>query len=114
MANTLYLLKMPFKDAAVSDEDFYCWTCLLLDGLTQKFSEKLSELDIQRIEFLRPRQKVVDIVGPDNQSLPMLVLDDNVLIGRETGTFGKTRFIKGKDEILDALTDIYAIPRQHP
>jgi len=114
MRTKLLLLKLPFKDPHISDEDFFCWNCLLLEGLLNQFPSKLSDLEVERHGFARPRKDVIDLLGEDNQSLPTLVLGDGVLAGHETGTFGNTRFIKGKDEILRALTQIYAIPAQHP
>ena len=114
MQTTLFILSNPFKDEKISDEDFFCWQCLLLEGVVAKFPEKLKALVIERVEFPRPRQSVISLVGPDNQSLPTLVLGDDVLVGYETGVFGETRFVKGKDDILNALTEIYNIPRVHP
>jgi hypothetical protein len=111
---TLFSLENPFKDSAISDEDFFCGQCVLLEGVLAKFPNKLTELNVERIAFPRPRVKVVEKVGVENQSLPTLILGEGVLVGQETGRFGETRYIKGKDEILNALTEIYKIPRIHP
>ena len=84
-----------------------------MEGLLAKFPDELAGLDVQRLAFPRPRDVMIELVGSNNQSLPTLVLGEGVLVGRETGTYSDTRFIKGKDEILNALTDIYDIPRVH-
>ena len=114
MSNKLMLLKLPFKDSDLSDDTYFCWNCLLLEGLLSQFPEALWELEVSRHDFPRPRAEVVDVVGDANQSLPTLVLGEGVLMGQETGTFNETRFVKGKDQILSALAQIYAIPVQHP
>jgi len=111
---TLFILDNPFKDMALSDENFLCWQCILLEGVLAKFPSQLNELQVKRVAFPRPRALVVEKVGDENQSLPTLVLGEGVLEGHETGRFGETRFVKGKDEILNALAEIYTIPRVHP
>jgi len=114
MKTTLFILDNPFKDEKISDEDFLCWQCILLEGVLAKFPEQLKELEVRRVAFPRPRAEVIAFVGTDNQSLPTLVLENDVLNGQETGRFENARFIKGKDEIFDALSQIYGIPRVHP
>lgn len=114
MQTTLFILENPFKDEKISNEDFLCEQCVLMEGVLAKFQSQLKDLYVERVSFPRPRQSVVDLVGDENQSLPTLVLGDDVLLGHETGNFGGTRFIKGKDNILNALTSIYNIPRVHP
>jgi len=114
LPTTLFILDNPFKDEKISDDDFLCWQCVLLEGVLAKFPDQLKALQVKRLGFPRPRTEVVDLVGEDNQSLPTLVLGAGVLPGAETGSFGETRFIKGKDEIMNALTQIYNIPHVHP
>jgi len=111
---TLFLLENPFNDAAISEHEFLCWQCVLMEGVLAKFPERLKDLNVRRVSFPRPRHEMIELVGADNQSLPTLVLGEGVLDGQETGRYGKTRFIKGKDEILSALNQIYDIPRVHP
>ena len=114
MKNRLYILKTPFKDAALSDADYFCWTCVLLEGVISQFPDLEHQLTIHRVGFDRPRHNVIEEVGEDNQSLPMLVLEDNSLKGFETGVFNGNRFIKGREAILDALHQAYGIPIVHP
>ena len=114
METTLFILDNPFKDEKISDADFLCWQCILLEGVLAKFPSQLESLHVKRVPFQRPRKDVVKLVGEENQSLPTLVLGKGVLPDNETGSFGETRFVKGKDQILNALNQIYKIPLVHP
>ena len=114
METTLFILENPFKDENLSDEDYLCWQCVLLEGVLAKFPQQLSSLNVKRVGFSRPRVDVIAQVGGANQSLPTLVLGEGILEGQETGSFEGRRFIKGKDEILAALNQIYNIPHVHP
>ncbi|RYD97198.1 MAG: DUF3088 family protein, partial [Sphingomonadales bacterium] len=45
------------------------------------------KIEVRRVAFPRPRQEVIDLVGPDWQGLPMLVMDkdrapgDAIIVG---------------------------------
>jgi Protein of unknown function (DUF3088) len=60
------------------------------------------------------RKEVVDSIGTENQSLPVLLLADDAPVGLETGQFGERRFVEGKEAILHALSVRYGIPAPHP
>ncbi|MEM9631362.1 MAG: DUF3088 domain-containing protein [Pseudomonadota bacterium] len=101
MRDTLYLLAPGFEDPAYPDKTFYCWHCALMEGVLASFPGLAQKLDVKRIGWSRPRQEVVDLLGEDNQSLPVLVLAEG-------------GFINNKDEILTALTDRHGFPLSHP
>ena len=110
----LFILKTPFKDTAYPGQDFYCWNCILMEGLLKMFPKLEARMDVERIDFLRPRESVIEHVGEENQSLPTLVLADNAPKGIETGEYKNTRFVKGKDAIMQALNARHGIPIPHP
>jgi hypothetical protein len=110
----LFLLQPDFHDPAYPGQRFYCWHCALMEGVLASFPQLTSLLDVERIAWPKPRQAVVDLVGGENQSLPLLVLADHVAAEFATRSFQGRRFVEGKDAILAALSKRYAIPDPHP
>lgn len=62
----------------------------------------------------RPRREVIELVGEENQSLPLLVLAEGATSPHQTGTHKGLAFISDKDKILAALSDRHGIPVPHP
>ena len=101
MRDTLYILTPGFEDPAYPGKTFYCWHCALMEGVLASFPELAERLDVRRIVWPKPRREVADLLGEDNQSLPVLVLTEG-------------GFIDDKDAILDALTERHGFPHPHP
>lgn len=114
MKTTLYILKSPFKDPALSDSDYICWSCMLLEGVLTQFGKPLENLTVNRVDFARPREQIISLIGEGNQSVPVLVLAKDDLRGEETDTFNGVRFIEGHQNILAALNKLYGLPLVHP
>lgn len=114
LRDRLFLLRPGFEDPAFPGQRFYCWHCALIEGVLASFPSLASAIDVERIAWPRPRQAVVDIVGLDNQSLPLLLLAADAPDDLATGRFGAQRFVEGKDAILDVLTRRHGIPCPHP
>jgi hypothetical protein len=101
MKDTLYLLTPGFEDPAYPGMTFYCWHCALMEGVLASFPELGEKLNVRRIAWARPRQEVVELLGEENQSLPLLVLAEG-------------GFIDDKDKIMEALTERHGFPNPHP
>lgn len=112
--DTLYLNRPEFADPQYPGQRFFCWHCALLEGLLATFPELAAELDIVHVDWPRPRQDIIAIVGEQNQSLPLLVLADGHPSAHETGRFERRRFIATKDGILAALAERHGFPIPHP
>ena len=110
----LILLKVDFDDPAYPEKKFYCWHCVLMEGLLSSFPDMAAKLDVERISWPHPRKEVVDMIGPNHQSVPVLILADDAPSGLETGQYGRYRFVDEKEAILHALTVRYGIPHPHP
>lgn len=110
----LIIVKADFVDPAYPGKQFYCWHCALMEGLLASFPRMLDKMDVERIAWPRPRRALIDLVGAENQSVPLLILADDAPAGRETGSFGELRFVDEKDAILKALTVRHGIPHPHP
>jgi hypothetical protein len=110
----LIILKPGFADPAYPGQVFYCWHCVLMEGLLATFPVLAERIDVARIAWPRPRAEVVAEIGPNNQSLPVLILADDAPAGLETGRSNGRRFVAGKDAILKALAARHGIPDPHP
>ncbi|MCX2723408.1 DUF3088 domain-containing protein [Roseibium salinum] len=101
MKDTLCLLAPGFEDPAYPGKTFYCWHCALMEGVLASFPELAAKLDVRRIAWPKPRREVADLLGEENQSLPVLVLAEG-------------GFIDDKDLILAALTERHGFAHPHP
>lgn len=58
------------------EQRFACPDCNLLEGLLASAPPgAASALRVSRVPFERPRQAVIELLGPDHQGLPVLLLD---------------------------------------
>lgn len=116
MANRdqLLLLRPGFDDPAYPGQQFYCWHCALLEGVLASFPDLAEKLDVERIEWPRPRQSVIALVGEQNQSLPLMVLVEGDSSPHQTGVYEGRVFIAEKDKILAALSERHGFPLPHP
>ena len=110
----LFLLKPNFEDPAYPGQRFYCWHCALLEGVLASFPLLQSKFDVERIAWPKPRRALVEILGEDNQSLPLLVLAHDAPNELATGEFRGQKFVDGKDAILAVLSRRHGIPSPHP
>ncbi|MEO9527963.1 DUF3088 domain-containing protein [Roseibium sp.] len=101
MTDTLFLLAPGFKDPDYPGKTFYCWHCALMEGVLASCPALGAGLNVRRIAWPIPRREVVNLLGEDNQSLPVLVLSEG-------------GFINDKDAILTALTERHGFPHPHP
>ena len=82
----LFLLKADFQDAARADgKRYFCPDCVMIEGLLSYYPRLLNELEVKYVNFARPRQVLVDLLGEENQSCPVLVLEDGTFINETAG-----------------------------
>jgi hypothetical protein len=85
-----------------------------MEGVLASFPELATRLVVERIAWPRPRYRVVELVGEENQSLPLLVLADGETSPHQTGTHEGRTFISDKRKILAALSERHGFPDPHP
>jgi len=112
--NNLFLLTPNFTDPAYPGKRFYCWHCALIEGALLALSDHSKHLQVERVAWPRPRKEIIDIVGAENQSLPLLVLAEGRASKFQTGSFKVRAFTNEKDKILAALSELYDFPEPHP
>ncbi|MBB5703315.1 hypothetical protein FHS76_003215 [Ochrobactrum daejeonense] len=110
----LFLLRPGFEDPAFPGQRFYCWHCVLMEGMLASFPDQASRLDVERIAWPRPRPEIVALVGEENQSLPLLILREGERSVHQTGEYRGRAFISDKDAILAALSERHGFPLPHP
>lgn len=72
MKDTLYLLRPGFMNAGIGP--LYCNDSAPVEGMLSFFPNLRQLLDVQYVQFARPRRPLVEALGPDHQSLPVLIL----------------------------------------
>ncbi|WP_114129839.1 MULTISPECIES: DUF3088 domain-containing protein [Thalassospira] len=112
--DTIFLLKPDFEDPAWPNQRFYCWHCALIDGVLGSFPDLHAGLDIRHINWPRPRQDVIALLGEDHQSLPVMILKSGDTSSLQTGIANGHAFIDDKDSILLALSERHGFPVPHP
>lgn len=112
----LFLLKADFTSEGRGP--CYCPSCASLEGLLGYYPALRTALDVQYIDFPRPRAAVIAELGEANQGLPALVLnsgpDEASLEGLEvrTGATGH-RFLTSPLDIGRYLSRRYGIGEPH-
>jgi hypothetical protein len=77
----LFLLKADFKDLSRGDDKrYFCPDCVMIEGLLSYYPRLNDELEVKYVNFARPRQVLIDLIGEENQSCPVLVLEDGTFI----------------------------------
>lgn len=106
MKDQLFLLNPGFSDDA-GQGPFYCGDSVSVEGLLSFFPALRSKIDVKYIGFTKPRADVVELIGAENQSIPVLVLDgagaaDDAQFNVKTAS-GK-RFINSEADIRSYLS----------
>lgn len=97
----LFLLKADFQDVNRNPEaKYFCPECSPIEGLLSYYPRLRDELEVVYVDFARPRKALVDLLGEENQSCPVLVLEDG-------------SFINDPNQIISHLTQYHGIGNCH-
>lgn len=110
MKDKLFLMKPGFSNAGLGP--FYCGDSVSVEGLLGFFPDLRDRVDIIYIDFPRPRQGIVDLIGEGHQSVPVLVLADDRTdaAGVDTKTAGGRRYIDDEKRIRQYLSARHDLP----
>jgi len=112
MKDTLFLLAAGFADG--EGAPYYCPACTIFEGLLHLFPQLHEHIEVQRVDFPRPRPAIIELIGAENQSCPVLILSPSSQPGKvKTKSFGERLFIDDPQEIGNYLSQAYGIPRPH-
>ncbi|WP_174300187.1 DUF3088 domain-containing protein [Caulobacter sp. S45] len=112
MKDTLFLLKPGFSNAGLGP--LYCGDSVSVEGMLSFFPGLREKIDVRYIDFARPRQDLVSRLGEDNQSVPVLVLGDGVIV-KDNGIVpqkaGDVRFLADERLIRRYFSAQYGLPQ---
>jgi hypothetical protein len=112
--DVLFVLRPGFTDRGAR---WFCPYSAQVIGFLSYYPEVRDSLEVREIDFPRPRRAVVELVGEEHQSAPLLVLAssaappaiDGVAIGEANGH----RFVEKTIEILRYLAATRGLPAPH-
>jgi len=109
----LFILNPGFQDG--DDGPFFCPHSAALEGLLKYVPELNTTLDVRRIEFQRPRKEVIELLGEENQSTPVLILAKGTPPPAEAQVSAETgrAFIQDEIEISNFLHKEFGFMKPH-
>ncbi|NBP69305.1 MAG: DUF3088 family protein [Cytophagia bacterium] len=77
MKPKLFLLHPDFTDLLMDNKGlkYYCPHCAFIEGVLAYYPKLRNEVDIEYVDFPRPRNKIIALLGEYNQSCPLLIID---------------------------------------
>jgi hypothetical protein len=114
----LFLLKAGFTDRNKDNNNnrYYCPNCAELEGVLTYYPELREKIEIHRVDFERPRKTIIEIIGEENQSCPVLIIDKYEANDTDTSYFtsyGNQLFVNSTDLICRFLAEKYKIGNRH-
>jgi hypothetical protein len=112
MKDKLFVLRPGFDDKGVS---YFCPFSAQVIGFLSYYPQVRDSVDLVELEFPKPRKRLVELIGEDHQSAPMLVLGDapvavpNVKIDEANSH----KFVEKTIEILRYLAATRSVPAPH-
>ena len=76
MGKPILLMLNPWFDHG-DQGPFYCPDCGIVEGFLAYNPDIRKQLEIIYVDYKRPRQKIIEYLGEENQGSPVLVLDDS-------------------------------------
>lgn len=112
MKDTLFVYSRSFNDGT---KEAFCPYSAQVIGFLTYYPEVRETLDLVEIGFRRPREALVDMLGEQYQSAPMLILggDPVAVPGVTVGEANGHRFVEKTIEILRYLAATRSVPGPH-
>ena len=108
----LFLLKPDFRTA--DGGPFYCPDCALVEGVLSYYPQLRHKIDVEYLDFPKPRAALVAALGTEHQGCPTLilapgrrVLDASLEVHEANGK----RFIVNQAHIRQYLSAMFGIGR---
>lgn len=109
----LFLLP-EFVDPEEGVGPYVCPHCMAVEGLLSVYPRLRRELDIRYVPFIRPRTAIIDVIGEEHQSCPVLVMPKGWDSRVEAQQSSRDRlFFVGEHAIAAALAEAFGIGRMH-
>lgn len=111
----LFLLPPAFPDAKQGSGDFFCPDCVTVNGLLAYHPHLREKIEVKVAPFAKPRRDVIELLGPDHQGCPVLVLPEDAppVPSPVRRSITGRQFVAGAIEIGDYLARKYGTPVPH-
>lgn len=114
----LFLIKPDFIDKNADNEGlkYYCPQCAVFEGVLKYYPQLEKQIEIHRVNFERPRQEIIDLIGMENQSCPVLIIDktgDNNADTSYFNSYGDKLFVNTVELIALYLSESFGIGNLH-
>jgi hypothetical protein len=115
----LFLLKPDFTDVKIDNEGklYYCPQCAMIAGIIKYYPQLETLLEINFVDFQRPRKAIIELIGEENQSCPVLIIENDQDENIDMSYFNSYRdklFVNSTDLIVKYLSEKYGIGIPHP
>lgn len=110
----LFLLERPFEDPALPGKEFYCWHCVLIEGVLSAFPIRSANLEVCRIAWAHPRSELIERLDIDHQSMPVLVLEKGSPAPQDARFLNGRAYVDNAFAILQLLAVRHGFPAPHP
>lgn len=112
--DVLILIQPGFPDLKLSEDKlYYCPHCNVLEGLLASFPDLKDRIDVLRVPFARPRPTVIERIGEENQSLPVLIFADPATAPEDAREFRGKRFVSDAKRIAELLAERHGAAYSH-
>ncbi|MGD9897230.1 MAG: DUF3088 family protein [Candidatus Methylacidiphilaceae bacterium] len=114
MKDLLFVLAPGFSDG--EGAPYYCPYCMIFEGLLALYPKLAEGVAIRRVAYRRPRSEIVDLLGEEHQSCPVLVLRRDLSASCSDLPWQKAEgrlFLDDPEAIGNYLSRVYGIPRPH-
>ena len=114
----LFLLKPGFTDSRADNEEklYYCPHCALIEGVIKYYPQLGEKIEINHVDFKRPRPAIIELIGEENQSCPVLIIDrepDDVADTNYFEKYGDKLFVNSPDLILKYFASKFGVGVAH-
>jgi len=114
----LFLLKPGFTDPNMDNEGklYYCPHNALIEGVIKYYPQLEEMIEIHRVDFKRPRPAIIELIGEENQSCPVLIIDNKQDKNTDTSYFtthGDKLFVDSTELICKYLAEKFGIGIPH-
>ena len=112
MPDKLFVLRPSFDDDGTT---YFCPYSAQVIGFLTYYPEVRKTLDVIELDFAKPRQPLVELLGEDHQAAPMLVLggDAEQVAGVTVGEHDGRSFVEKTMHILRYLSATRGVPGPH-
>jgi hypothetical protein len=111
MRDKLFLLGPDFEDG--DGLRYYCPECAQIEGVLSFYPQLRKELEVEYVDFARPREAIAELIGELNQGAPVLIVGSAPAAGVQYGEYEQRRFVSGSAAIAQYLAKRYSVGYPH-